>query len=220
MPEGESIANPENNHAREPEPLSKKELAPHRLKANRANAALSTGPRTAAGKAVSRLNSLKHGIFAQEAVNAIIEGPEARAMFEQMLDGLAEEFEPATRFECIVVERIAACLWRLKRVLRLENRAAWRAQATQLSVEEAEMSDYGGITSGLAQVVAAEERVFTKAGLTGITLPNDHASRRILRYETAMNRELHRLLALLQRTQRSRRALEFAHQAAARPTRG
>ncbi len=36
-------------------------LTPRRLEANRANARRSTGPRTAAGKACSRFNALKHG---------------------------------------------------------------------------------------------------------------------------------------------------------------
>ena len=35
-----------------------------RLRANRANAARSTGPRTRAGKAVARLNALRHGLAA------------------------------------------------------------------------------------------------------------------------------------------------------------
>ena len=37
-----------------------------RLAANRANAKKSTGPRTEAGKARSRLNSWKHGLTAKE----------------------------------------------------------------------------------------------------------------------------------------------------------
>jgi hypothetical protein len=35
-----------------------------RLRANRANAARSTGPRTTAGKAAARLNALRHGLAA------------------------------------------------------------------------------------------------------------------------------------------------------------
>jgi len=39
-------------------------LSPRKLAARRANAKKSTGPRTSEGKAVARLNALKHGFFA------------------------------------------------------------------------------------------------------------------------------------------------------------
>ena len=38
------------------------------IEANRANAQHSTGPKTPAGKAISRLNALKHGLTAEIAV--------------------------------------------------------------------------------------------------------------------------------------------------------
>ncbi|MBN2181419.1 MAG: hypothetical protein JW715_05860, partial [Sedimentisphaerales bacterium] len=38
------------------------------INANRQNAQKSTGPKTAAGKAVSAKNAVKHGLFAEEAV--------------------------------------------------------------------------------------------------------------------------------------------------------
>ncbi len=43
----------------------KRPISDRKLKANRANAQRSTGPRTAAGKATSRRNSLKHGILSR-----------------------------------------------------------------------------------------------------------------------------------------------------------
>ena len=46
----------------------KKLMSEEQIEANRANAAKSTGPRTAEGKAVSKMNGFKHGIFAREVV--------------------------------------------------------------------------------------------------------------------------------------------------------
>lgn len=42
---------------------TKRPISERKLQANRANAKRSTGPRTEAGKAVSRRNALKHGIL-------------------------------------------------------------------------------------------------------------------------------------------------------------
>jgi hypothetical protein len=49
-------------------------------------------------KSRSRLNALKHGIFASQAVLTAIEGREERAAFEQLLDGLAQDFAPVGTF--------------------------------------------------------------------------------------------------------------------------
>ena len=39
-----------------------------KIEANRANAEKSTGPKTAEGKAMSRMNAIKHGILSREVV--------------------------------------------------------------------------------------------------------------------------------------------------------
>jgi len=54
-----------------------------KMATNRANSLKSTGPRTMAGKARSRLNALKHGILASEAVIRAGEGAEEAEAFEQ-----------------------------------------------------------------------------------------------------------------------------------------
>ena len=43
-------------------------ISENRIEANRRNARNSTGPKTAEGKAMSRMNGFKHGIFAREVV--------------------------------------------------------------------------------------------------------------------------------------------------------
>ncbi len=44
-----------------------------RLKANRENARKSTGPRTQRGKAYSRRNAIKHGLFARPAIDFLLQ---------------------------------------------------------------------------------------------------------------------------------------------------
>ncbi len=44
----------------------------NQVEANRRNAAKSTGPKTAQGKQVVRMNALKHGLRAERVVRAVI----------------------------------------------------------------------------------------------------------------------------------------------------
>jgi len=82
------------------------------LQANRANAKNSTGPKSLAGKARSRLNSRKHGLTAKML---IIAGENADD-FDQLRAELLEEHEPQSVLESELVERLAGILWRLRRV--------------------------------------------------------------------------------------------------------
>ena len=82
------------------------------LHANRANATKSTGPRSQAGKARSRLNSRKHGLTAKML---IIVGENADD-FDQLRAELMAEHDPQSTLECELVERLAGILWRLRRV--------------------------------------------------------------------------------------------------------
>ena len=82
------------------------------LEANRTNAQKSTGPRTNAGKANSRLNSRKHGLTAKTLV---IVGENADD-FDQLQAELMNEHDPQSALECELVERLAGVLWRLRRL--------------------------------------------------------------------------------------------------------
>lgn len=83
-----------------------------KLAANRANAKKSTGPITAAGKAASSANALRHGLTAARVVLDF----ENAAEFEQLKSALVGEFKPATPLEEELVERLAGIAWRLRRV--------------------------------------------------------------------------------------------------------
>ena len=70
-----------------------------------------TGPRTPTGKQRSKINALKHGIFA-EAV--ILEG-ESREDFELLHGELADTLQPVGTLEQILVEKLAVTSWRYRR---------------------------------------------------------------------------------------------------------
>jgi hypothetical protein len=82
------------------------------IEANRANATKSTGPKSQAGKARSRLNSRKHGLTAK---NLVIAG-ECADDFDQLRAELMDEHDPQSALECELVERLVGILWRLRRV--------------------------------------------------------------------------------------------------------
>lgn len=100
---------------------------PRIIARNRKNAHRSTGPRTAAGKAVSRGNSLKHGLTANPAVGVT----EDTAAFDGLLEDLCRRIGPMDAMELSQVRRIAVALWRLQRAERIETAAARQAVAAQ-----------------------------------------------------------------------------------------
>jgi hypothetical protein len=82
------------------------------IEANRRNALKSTGPKTAAGKALVRLNPLRHGLRARDVILPD-EDPEA---FHQLCDDLEAEWQPRTRTEQFYLEQMAVSQWKLTRV--------------------------------------------------------------------------------------------------------
>ena len=80
--------------------------------ANRANAKLSTGPKTPAGKRKSSMNPLKHGLSAE----TIVVGDEDPTQFEALRESFERDFQPETHLERELVERLVAHAWRLRRI--------------------------------------------------------------------------------------------------------
>jgi hypothetical protein len=87
-----------------------------RTRANRANAALSTGPRTAAGKQRSSQNALTHGLTAASPVLP----SEDPAAYDAHRRGFFDEYQPATRTETQLTQELADTAWRINRVPLLE----------------------------------------------------------------------------------------------------
>jgi hypothetical protein len=94
-----------------------------KLEANRRNAQQSTGPRTEAGKNVSRLNAVTHGLLAKEVVISRGGYKEDRQAFAQLLNQLREQFTPVGVAQELEVETIALCYWRRMRAIRCEHGA-------------------------------------------------------------------------------------------------
>ncbi|MGH7143025.1 MAG: hypothetical protein ACREJ2_02690, partial [Planctomycetota bacterium] len=80
--------------------------------ASRANAQLSTGPKTEAGKAASALNALKRGWSSTRAVLPGEDPAEFLAFKEEYVEG----WRPATMQERMLSEQLATLEWRRQRL--------------------------------------------------------------------------------------------------------
>ena len=92
-----------------------------KVEANRANAGKSTGPKSAAGKAMSRMNALKHGLLAREVVVRGLHDGERGSRFQALHQLYREHLDPVGPLEEMMVERIVTAYWRLHRVLIAER---------------------------------------------------------------------------------------------------
>src|SRR5580658_6248428 len=89
---------------------------PKQTAANRMNAQKSSGPRTTAGKAVSRFNALKRGIYAVHQI-MFDEKPEDLAEFAAEYH---EHHSPADSDQRFLVDTLVHNEWRLRRTRRVE----------------------------------------------------------------------------------------------------
>jgi hypothetical protein len=89
---------------------------PKQIEANRRNARRSTGPRTACGKARSRLNAVTHGLTAQTLILAAEEEPE----YQRRLAAWRADLAPCNPYEEELVRQTVSLSWRLDRADRVQ----------------------------------------------------------------------------------------------------
>lgn len=114
---------------------------------------IAPGPRTEAGKAVTRLNATRHGMLAELIPPA--EAEDYAAHVAQLL----EHYAPVGYLEAHLVDRIASALWRLRRVERYEAAVAARDTASALERARERRSTHGIDPHGIvSERVEALER--------------------------------------------------------------
>ena len=154
-----------------------------KIESNRRNAQRSTGPRTSEGKTISSMNAVRHGLLSRQ----IALPDEDPVMFAEFLESMTEKLAPAGPLEDVLVERITAAAWRLRRALRLESGViAHRTREAQ--DEQAESRPNADpLAAGLIRDAAGADAL-SKLG----------------RYERSLERGLYRALHELQRLQAPR----------------
>ncbi len=87
------------------------------IEANGLNAQKSIGPRTEAGRAVSRLNAYKHGLTGHLDVMT----EEQKEVRDAFMAGIVDGLKPADAIERQLAHSIADGYWRINRVSTIEN---------------------------------------------------------------------------------------------------
>ncbi|MBZ5620669.1 MAG: hypothetical protein LAQ69_18380 [Acidobacteriia bacterium] len=90
--------------------------SPVQITANRANAQLSTGPRTLEGKARVSQNALRHGLTARHLVIR----PDEQEEFAALQDSLLADLAPQGAVETVTFHDLLHSAWSLHRLRRLE----------------------------------------------------------------------------------------------------
>ncbi len=193
--------------------------------ANRRNARKSTGPKTPEGKAVARLNAVKHGLLSQD----ILLPGEDEAALKELGERMRAELQPVGELESLLVERIIAAQWRLRRLGRVETGIfAWERSEELAERAEREAHRYeANLADDLVKVLdititdeKKHEEAHSRArrirseqedetATLGRTFARDadraNAFSKLSRYETAIERTLYRALHELERRQAARR---------------
>ena len=195
-------------------------------KANKENSKKSTGAKTSTGKATVAKNAIKHGLRAKDVV---IQGEDPDE-FKAFSETLSDQIEPVGPLEAQLVDRVASCLWRLRRADKLEaavfryRSLQVREQRAKLRLKEIEATsphDLTEIDKALWVEELVEEHDKLKSEISDINaktsedLPalgaafvadalTSNALTKLSRYETAIERSMYRALHELQRLQTSR----------------
>jgi hypothetical protein len=163
--------------------------------ANRRNAQRSTGPTSQEGRERAKMNALKHGLTAK----TVIVSAERAKDYEVFRDAMFEDRAPVGALECLLVERIVVCAWRLRRAVRKEA----DLDRTEQEREKDALDDIARLRGtdsphALAALSPVETDDLVEAQVD------------LLRYETAIERGLYRAIHNLERVQARRLGQDVA----------
>ncbi len=197
------------------------------IEANRQNAQKSTGPRTRTGKAAAKLNSLKHGLLAEQPVLSDEDG----AAFEALRRELTTQFDPVGVIETQLVERIAGLIWRLRRLGRIESgiidfqrqtieynrrdkKASKIKNGYKYGIDKFDMYDAPeNYQKAKAHADVVAESLYEPSPMIGHSFIRDAESvdalGKLQRYERSMERSYYTAIRELERLQRDRREKEI-----------
>jgi hypothetical protein len=170
---------------RENTEIAKKLISDRQLRANRANAQKSTGPKTEEGKQRSRLNGLRHGITGQVSIMT----DENRAAHDGFCNPIITRLAPDGPLEMQLAHLISQDHWRLNRIQSIEDGLYVLGQSRPINQ----------VDSGAPQadVALAEAMTFMRQSkeIALLTL-----------YESRINRNIRKNMEQLRELQAERRA--------------
>ena len=190
-------------------------MTPYRqIEANRCNALKSTGPKTEAGKQVSRCNAVRHGLTAETVIGAL-EDAEDYKSFEA---AVAADYDAQSAVERELVLRLASLLWRLRRAITMET-GLFEIHAEHFRDDQQNLRMLTHSQNAISPAAGDEPNGGTKSGVAAIefarcflelaNLPN-LALDRLSRYEVTLWRQTRRTIHALEMLER-RKPQERSH---------
>src|SRR5437899_276494 len=122
-------------------------MTPARLTANRHNALVSTGPRTVEGKDIACQNARTHGLLSRQ----VLLPDENAHHLASLRRHFYAELQPVGDLETLLVDRMVASAWRLRRL-----------HAVEAGVFHGERQDYWGPQAALGYAFHQASETFTK----------------------------------------------------------
>ena len=167
----------------------------NRFNANIRNARRSTGPRTSAGKAISRLNSLSHGAF---AADLLLPGEDA-ASFQRLEAHFHKHYLPVTPAERFLINRMVLAAWRLLRLAAMETRVL-RAEVEGLAASKGLEKDMFLFAMNCDELMDQPDHPPTdpiaRAWIYDASEPRTLV--KLVRYQNSLERSFYRAHSLLQ----------------------
>ena len=191
--------------------------------ASRRNGRRSNGPASESGKAKSSRNATRHGFLAKQ----LVVSSEDQKLFDELRNAIYAHLRPVGELEELLVERIALCAWRLRRLGYTEasvfryhvfnqqvTLARERVETFKKSIyddlaalQDTVVTDKGQHAAALEAVEKAVAKrdceTFAIAFLSAATGADTLV--KLSRYEVAIERSFYRALHELQRLQEARK---------------
>jgi hypothetical protein len=179
------------------------------IETNRRNALKSTGPRTEAGKEISRRNAVRHGLTAETIITAL-EDAEVYRAFEA---AITADYDAQSTVERELVLRLASIFWRLRRASTMET-GLFEIQTEHLRGHQQSrqlIPDSAAVIHALLHGMKANGSAieFAQCFLRLANLPN-FALDRLSRYESNLLNQARRILFALDALDR-RKPQERSH---------
>jgi hypothetical protein len=161
----------------------------NRAAVNKANAQKSTGPRTEAGKQLSSLNALRHGLTGQ----TIVLPTEDHSAYERHSQSFLNEYRPKDATETQLVQSLIDTSWRMNRAATVETNLF---SLGIVEMEDRLRANHPEAEAALAMALAFREHMRAFASIST-------QSQRLAR-------QFERTLAQLRQIQAERRAIELS----------
>ena len=153
----------------------------------RANGAKSRGPKTEAGRKISSMNAVQHGLYS----SSVVLKNESPAEYQEMLQAYIQQFQPAGPVEFHLIDEMVAAKWRQHRL--------WAIEAQLLETETADAQESLDETGETNEPIEPLSRAYR-------SLANFPVFPFLIRNESRLERAYSRALKSLLELQRLRKS--------------